>query len=189
MGKRRDAKMLDDVQKRYSKGAMAFHWIIAVLVIVNWRLAETAHHMESGAGWYWSQHKAVGITILVLTVGRLLWRLGHPVPRLPDAIPSWQRVASRSLHALFYALLIGLPLGAWIANSLGDHPVDFFGLFTIPPLPVGTNEGMAETIFGIHATGAEIFIYLIGIHILAALYHTFRKDGAGLGRMLPLGRS
>ena len=95
---------------------------------------------------------------------------------------------ARTVHFTFYVLLIALPVAGWIANSLTGRTIDFFGLFTIPALPVGRNEGLAETIFGIHGTGGSIMIYLIGLHILGALKHTFIDKDGGIFRMLPFGR-
>ena len=39
-----------------------------------------------------------------------------------------------------------------------------------------------------HALGGSIFIYLIGLHILGALKHTFFDRNGGIFRMLPFGR-
>src|SRR3546814_11623991 len=79
-------------------------------------------------------HKALGVTILVLTIVRIVWRLGHKVPPLPDAVPAWQRPLSKIVHFLFYALLILLPLSGWLWMSAADRPIDYFGLFDLPSL-------------------------------------------------------
>ena len=174
---------------RYSIVAMLFHWTIAVLVILNWRLADSAHELKGPQGAsLMADHKAFGILILALTLGRLLWRLANPIPRLPENYASWERILARSTHVIFYVLLLALPLGAWIANSLGGRSIDFFGLFTIPPLPVGTNKGLSHTIFDLHGTFGMILIYLVGLHILGALKHTFFDRDGGIFRMLPFGR-
>jgi cytochrome b561 len=56
-------------RNRYSTGAMIFHWIIAIAVIVTWRIVETAEHASKVDKGYWmDHHKALGITILVLTL-------------------------------------------------------------------------------------------------------------------------
>ena len=177
-------------QHRYSIGAMIFHWVIAAAVIVNWRLAENAYHATNGADGaaIMANHKALGITILVLTIGRLLWRLTHPVPPLPSDLAKWEKILAKTVHVIFYVLLIGLPLGAWIANSLAGREIDMFGLFTIAPLPIGENSGLAKTIFGIHGTAGGIFIYLIALHVLGALKHTFFDRNGGIFRMLPFGK-
>ncbi|NCP17690.1 MAG: cytochrome b [Erythrobacter sp.] len=180
--------MQDAEQRRYSLGAMIFHWVIAVLVIVNWRIAESAEHMEGAAkGAAFGNHKSIGMLILVLTIGRIAWRLTHPRPPMPESHAKWERVLARTIHIVFYVLLIGLPLGGWLASSLVSRPVDFFGLFTIPMLPVGENKDLGGTIFDAHKTAGSIFIYLIGLHILGALKHTFIDKDLGIFRMLPFG--
>ena len=168
---------------------MIFHWLIAIAVIVNWRLAEAAEHAEMPAkAEIFANHKALGITILALTIGRLAWRWTHPMPPLPSDLAKWEALLARSVHIVFYVLLIGLPLGGWLANSFGGRDIDFFGLFTIPPLPIGENDGLARAIYGAHTLGGSIFIYLIGLHILGALKHTFFDRNGGIFRMLPFGK-
>ena len=176
--------------RRYSIGGMIFHWVIAVAVVVNWRLAENAHHAQSPAdrSAIFADHKALGILILALTIGRLLWRWTHAVPPLPSDLAKWEKTLARIVHVVFYVLLIALPLGGWIANSLAGREIDMFGLFTIPALPVGDNPEAAKSIFSIHATGGSIFIYLIALHILGALKHTFFDKNGGIFRMLPFGK-
>lgn len=77
--------------RRYSTGAMIFHWVIAILVIMNWRIAETAEHLDGPDKMaVFGYHKAWGMLILVLTLGRLLWRWSHPVPPLPVDLKAWE---------------------------------------------------------------------------------------------------
>ena len=98
-------------------------------------------------------------------------------------------LASSSLpHAGAWAFLIGLPLGGWLAGSYFGRGVDVFGIFSLPALPVGENPDMGKTIIGFHKTGGEIFIYLIALHILGALKHTFFDKNGGIFRMLPFGK-
>ncbi len=181
--------MTDTAARRYSIGAMIFHWAIAVLVIMNWRIAETAHHLEGAdKAAVYGYHKAWGMLILALTLGRLLWRWIHPVPPLPFDIKPWEAKLARAVHIIFYVLLIALPLGGWLANSLSGRAIDFFGMFTIPALPVSENKDLGHTIFEVHQTGGTIFIYLIGLHIIGALKHTFFDRNGGVFRMLPFGK-
>ena len=176
--------------RRYSLGAMLFHWTIAVAVIVNWRIVEAAEHLaDADKAPLMANHKALGITILILSVARLLWRWTHPVPPLPSDLANWERVLARSVHVIFYVLLIGLPLGGWLAGSFAGKDISYFGAFTIPALPVSENFDMAKAIIGFHKTGGEIMIYLIGLHILGALKHTFYDKSGGLARMLPWGKA
>ena len=146
----------DAARRRYSGGAMAFHWAIAILVIVNWRIAEAAEHADGALkGEIFDYHKAVGILILMLALGRLAWRFGHPGPPMPAHYAGWERGLAKGLHAIFYVLLMGLPLGGWYANSLTGRDIDFFGLFSIPPLPVDVNKELGGQIFDLHAFGGR----------------------------------
>lgn len=182
--------MTDTAARRYSTGAMIFHWVIAVAVIVNWRIAESAEHAEAVEDKVaiFADHKALGILILVLTLGRLAWRWTHPVPSLPSNTAKWEAVLARTVHIIFYVLLIGLPLGGWYANSLSGREIDMFGMFTIPPLPVGEDSEAAKAIFGLHASGGKAFLILIALHVLGALKHTFVDKNGGIFRMLPFGK-
>ncbi len=181
--------MSETGRSRYSTGAMIFHWVIAVLVIVNWRIIEAAESASKAAeAALVGNHKAIGITILVLTLVRLGWRLTHKVPPLPDTMAGWEKLLSRTVHVIFYVMLIGLPLGGWLAGSFAGRDISYFGAFTIPALPVGENSDLAKTIIGFHRTGGNIMLYLIALHILGALKHTFIDKSGGLARMLPWGR-
>ena len=176
-------------KSRYSYGAMIFHWLIAIAVIWNWRLAEAAHDGPQGSGAeLMADHKALGITILILTLGRIAWRLTHKMPALPSNYATWEKVLARSTHAIFYILLLALPLAGWIANSMSGQSIDVFGLFTMPALPVAQNKELGHEIFEVHGTAGEIMIYLIALHILGALKHTFFDKDGGIFRMLPFGR-
>lgn len=181
--------MTESAARRYSTGAMIFHWVIAIAVIVNWRIAESTEHLEGAAkDAILANHKALGMTILLLTVGRLLWRWTHPVPPLQDDIAKWEATLGRALHIIFYVLLIGLPLGGWLGTSYFARPIEMFGLFAIPALPVGADIEAGKAILGLHHTGGSIFIYLIALHILGALKHTFFDKNGGIFRMLPFGK-
>lgn len=175
-------------RRRYSGVAMAFHWAIATLVIVNWQIAERAEGLEGALrGEMIGYHKAVGITILALTLARLGWRLAHPVPPLPAHHAAWERVLARMVHAVFYVLLIGLPLGGWLAGSFSGRPIDYFGLFTVPVLPVSENRELAGAIMDFHTSGAMILIYLVGLHVLGVLKHLIIDRDRQISRMLPFG--
>lgn len=67
---------------KYSKIAILFHWVIAILIGANVLLANLAEDLPRAArAAYMSPHKAIGISILLLSIGRILWRLGHRPPR------------------------------------------------------------------------------------------------------------
>jgi len=173
---------------RYSTGAMILHWAIAIAVIVSWRVAESAEHLareekEAVMG----NHMALGMIILVLTVVRLAWRLTHAQPPLPVHLARWEAALARTIHVIFYVLLVGLPLAGWIGTSMEREGFSMFGLFEVPLLPAPDDRRAGHELLEVHGTAGTIMIYLIGLHILGALKHHFWDKDGMLWRMLPFG--
>ena len=167
---------------------MLLHWAIAILVIVNWRIAENAEHLpREEAGAVMANHFSVGVTILVLVLLRLAWRLLHPPPPLAAHLQPWERILAKTTHTLFYVLLIVMPIAGWIAMSSFGRGVSVWGLFELPPLPVSENMARGEAIFGAHAVAGTILLALVVIHILGSLKHTLIDRDGNLFRMLPFG--
>lgn len=172
---------------KYSKVAIALHWILAALIISNFVLVSMAQDVARELrGPYMNPHKAIGISILLFSVFRLYWRMGHKPPPLPDAISGWQAKLGKFVHALFYFLIIAVPLSGWIMASAHPQapPVSFFGLFEIT-LPIGKSMSLAGAAYATHEILTKPLAILIILHILAALKHQFADRLPFIQRMLP----
>lgn len=176
--------------RRYSGIAMLLHWLIAVAVIVNWRIAEASENAatEEAGREIMGNHFALGMTILLLTVLRIVWRLIHHPPPLSDGLAGWEKALAKVTHGLFYLLLIGLPLGGWFAMSSYGQGIDMWGMFTWPALPVAQNPDLGGEVFDIHAAGGTVMLALIGLHVLGVLKHMVIDKDGNLWRMLPFGQ-
>ena len=174
---------------RHSRVVMLLHWLIAILVIVNWRLAAAAEHASKAQReGIMSNHFAIGVTVLILTLLLIGWKLTHKSPPLAAHLKAWEVALARVVHTLFYILLMSMPILGWVAMSSYGESIDVFGIFTLPALPIASNPDAAGTIFDIHATLGTILVILIGLHILGTVKHTvFDRDG-NLFRMLPFGQ-
>ncbi|MDZ4111527.1 MAG: cytochrome b [Brevundimonas sp.] len=170
-------------RNRYSQVSLILHWLIAVLVIGQIALI-MAHDATEDGPWM-GLHKAVGLSILVLTLVRLGWRIANPAIPLPAEMPKWQRVMARGTHVLFYVVLIGMPLGGWAASSAAGRDIDFFGLFNWPLLPISGGREVAGQFMDAHEMGAKVLYVLLALHILGALKHHFIDRDNVLHRMLP----
>jgi cytochrome b561 len=170
---------------RYNRGAIWFHWVIAVLVIVNLAIGLLHESLLDGVKGAIPLHKAIGLTVLVLTLGRITWRLLHHPPRLPETITGSARHAARTSHFLLYALMLLLPLSGWVMTSGAKvpHPVSWFGLFDIPSLPVSRALGKAG--HESHEILGYLMAVLVVIHIAAAVRHHFLLRDSVLARMIP----
>jgi cytochrome b561 len=171
---------------RYGAVAQALHWLIVALVITQVTTALLAHDMPFGPhkADMLARHKSFGMTILMLMVLRVLWRLLNPAPRLPDTLKSYERSLAHVSHYLLYALLFAMPLSGWIMSVAKNYPVSWFHLFTWPN-PVAPDKALAGTMVEVHETLAWILGGAATIHILAALRHQFVLKDDVLKRMLP----
>lgn len=162
---------------RYHGVAIALHWSIAALVILNLLSALLIPAL-------FPTHKAVGITVLALSVLRWLWRLGHRMPPPPRDIPRWQQLAARANHLAFYILLLALPLTGWVMVSATERrrPLSWFGLFDIPYLPLAPSPAGARA-HDAHVTLGLLMAALVVLHVAAALRHQFVLRDRLLGRM------
>jgi cytochrome b561 len=172
---------------RYSRGAIAFHWIIAILILMNFAIAWRAEDLpKPEAMAVMGYHKAWGITILVLTLGRIAWRLGHKPPPLVETLKSWEAAVAKVTHFLFYALTLAVPLAGWGMHSAASgKPVSIFGLFSVPPLPVTNDRPTAGLFHDLHETFAAVMLLLAVLHILAALKHHFVDRDGTMRRIIP----
>jgi cytochrome b561 len=172
---------------KYSKTAIILHWTIAILVVSNVVLASMADELPRAAkAAYMNPHKAIGVSILLLSLFRLFWRLGHKPPPLPDAITGSQAKLGKAVHAIFYFLIIAVPLSGWVMSSAHPQapPVSFFGLFDIT-MPVGKSESLAGVGHDAHEVLTKPLVILIFLHVLAALKHQFADRLPFIQRMWP----
>lgn len=173
-------------RNRYSTVSLILHWGIAALVVTQIALY-AAHEVTEGpiSREFVNIHKAVGLSILMLTLIRLGWRLANPAIPLPHETPRWQKLLARTTHVLFYGLLIGMPLGGWAASSAASRPISWFGLFEWPALPLPQSRELAGRFMDMHELGAKALYVLLALHVLGALKHHFIDRDNVLHRMLP----
>ena len=173
--------------QRYSGVAIAFHWTIAFLVIVN-LIVGIGHDAVPALRAWMPGHKAIGITVLALTLGRLAWRLAHRAPPLPATTPAWEKGAAHATHWALYALMVVMPLTGWamVSGPEGRRPLTWFGAFDIPYLPVST--GTADVGHSAHGVLGWLMAALVLLHIAAVLRHHLLLRDNVLARMLPVAR-
>jgi cytochrome b561 len=194
-------------RSRYSLVAILLHWAIALGIIVmiplGWWMSDHVTDPSQIARVFkaFQLHKSIGLTILVFSVLRLIWRLTHRFPELPEHMPGWEKAAARISHVLLYALIIVMPLTGWIYVSAGWNvqmnapfpvPTFWFGLFQWPHIPGlaeasnATRASAAGTSMAIHSKLAWGAIILVALHAAAALKHHFFDRDDVLARMVPL---
>lgn len=172
---------------RYDPVAIAAHWLLALLIGANLGLGLYMSGLPLSPlqlrlfNW----HKWAGITILVLSALRLLWRLTHrPPPDVP--MPRWQSRAARAVHRALYALFFIVPLAGWGYSSATGFPVVWFGVLPLPDFaPV--DRAWADALKGLHQAAALSLALLVALHAAAALKHQWIDRNGLLRRMHPFG--
>ena len=116
---------------RYTRFAVAMHWIVAAVVLVQyplgWLMQQIPKQPPGQRAEVFNLHKSIGLTILALMIVRLGWRLVHRPPALPP-MARWQAWLARGTHGALYAALIALPVVGYLGSAFSGYPVRFFGL-------------------------------------------------------------
>ena len=123
-------------ERRYSPIAQALHWLIALLIVVQFVLARIAAPLPLGTRKLalLAEHKSFGMTVLMLAVIRFAWRLKNQPPSLPTNLRRAERFLARFSHVSFYILLVAMPLSGWLMSSAKNYSVSWFGAFSWPNL-------------------------------------------------------
>jgi cytochrome b561/polyisoprenoid-binding protein YceI len=177
---------------RYSTGAIILHWTIAALIIAQIPLGWQMGIDKSAKSFALFQlHKSIGITILLLTLARIAWRLTHRPP--PLTVHGWEAGLARFIHGLFYVLLLALPISGWllVSTSKVSVPTLLFGVVPWPNLPIaaGARHALHETGEEAHELMAYIIMLAFLLHIAGALKHHWIDRDTTIQRMAPGVRS
>jgi len=172
------------VTDRYDPGAIRFHWLMAVLIVVVGVLGLLHDSWPKGTQSFWiNLHALVGLLVWALLMARFWWRRWHPPPALPPEAGELSRRLSRPVHLLMYALLFVIPI-LGIVTFIWHGRVFDFGLFKVD-FGVQKNRAIFSPTEDIHGYLAYALFTVAGLHALAALWHQFvRRDGV-LSRMWP----
>lgn len=183
--------MSDSANPHYTPLAKWLHWLIAALIVVQYLLIELAERAEHASQivkqlGLIANHKSVGITILLIALVRLIYRVSSQQPALPKSMPSWQIKASNFSHTLLYLLLFSLPITGWLMSSASAYTVSWFNLFALPDF-INPDEQAADLLATIHTRLADALMVIAALHIGAAIKHHFIDKDTVLIRMLSKG--
>lgn len=195
---------MNETQQRYTAVAIVLHWAIAAAIVSNlfigWWMTGAIDEADTRARAIaaYQLHKSIGLTVLVLSLMRLLWRLTHTPSSLPVGMALWERFAAKATHWAFYILMVVVPLSGWTyvsAQWAHDKPLNvptlWFGLFEVPHL--FDAKGMTDAARAVVANrnnAAHFYLAwsmagLLVLHVAAALKHHYFNRDRVLTQMLP----
>ena len=170
----------------YGAGARFFHWTTLALVLLLVPIGLTMTSLDPGRlqDVLFVIHESLGLTLFVLIIARLLWRLTHVPPPPSRDLTALEIFGSRAVHWLLYIVILAMPISGYLLVAAGDYPLTYFGMAHVPRL-VATNKALAERAEDIHMALQYAVYLLVALHAGAALHHHFFRHNDVLARMLP----
>lgn len=169
------------INTSYGTVAVTIHWLSAVLIILllgsGFRAGQTIDPVAKSDILRF--HAPIGITILPLTLARIVWWWQFDTkPIAAESKSRWQELFAKAVHILFYVIMIGMAasgIGMFVLSGAG--PIVFGGAEgTLPDFNLYPPRGP-------HGLGARAMLVLLVLHAGAALYHHFIMRDVTLKRM------
>ena len=169
---------------RYDNVAIGFHWLLALMIVgsfcVGLYMSDLPFSIQRVKLFNW--HKWAGMTILALTLLRLLWRLRTAPPperraRTGNSWPPRPLTARCTCCSCGPAGRLGLQLGRRLSDRGLRRAAD--------AQPDGHRQGAGRGIKPWHAWLAYALAALVVMHVAAGLKHHFVDHDGLLNRMRP----
>ncbi|MFW5427450.1 MAG: cytochrome b [Methylophagaceae bacterium] len=183
---------MNNSSTRYDRVQIILHWLIALALFFMIGLglymvelpkqSELPPGEESVRAFYFLMHKSMGLTVAMLIVLRVLWRLTHKAPPLPDTVSKWQQRAAGVVHGMIYVLMVAMPLSGYLQSMFSKYDTKFWGI--VLPRMAEADKATREQFTEVHEILAFLLIGLIVIHIVAAIKH--RLEGSGVSERMSL---
>ena len=171
--------------KRYHLGSVILHWIIGMAVLTQLSLGYWMTNLPKTppglrAGWF-NVHKSVGITIGIFILLRIVWRLMHRPPALPDFLKPNEKILAKIGHIALYVSMVCVPLSGFLGSSFSKYPIKYFGIEL--PKFLMANDALKVFMREFHAISVIVLMSLIAIHVLAVAKHVLLDKQNILNRM------
>ena len=181
-----EEKLLEKQGEKFSPVAIFLHWAIAGCIVLSVAFglisgyADTAEVTRATL----EIHQSLGVTIFLLALVRVGWRMTHAAPKLPDAMPRSQKIAAAITHGTLYLILFVMPVTGYVGLAARGRPITIFGLFDLPNV-VGRSLKTSAAYQNVHDNLQYVLYALLLLHVGAALYHQFVVKDGMLARMWP----
>ncbi|WP_111642298.1 cytochrome b [Marinimicrobium alkaliphilum] len=179
--------MLTDKRSGYGLVSILFHWITAILVVGLFGLGLYMVGLSYYDAWYQKGpplHISLGLTLMLLMVARVLWRLINW--RKPAPLPEHSRAViwgSGAVQLLLYIMIFTVIITGYLMTTSDGRPARLFDLMRFPVLIRLGPDGVDRAGL-IHFWCAWGIIVLASLHGIAALIHHFVWRDRTLMRMI-----
>ncbi|NLF54906.1 MAG: cytochrome B [Thauera phenolivorans] len=162
----------------------AFHWLLAILVVVAYVTAQIGGNLIE---W----HGRVGIAIVGLLCFRLVWGvIGSTYARFADFVPGpahlwahlrgeWSGLGHNPLGALSVLALLGVMIYQAVTGLFSNDDIAFSG-----PLRELVSADTSNWLSGLHRQNYWPIVILVGLHVSAVLFYALVKKDNLVGPMI-----
>lgn len=174
------------MREKFAASQIALHWLTFFLIVIAYSTIELRGFAQRGSWQGYTlivTHFSAGATVLVIMLSRLFLRIRHRSPAILPPAPRWQTGLAHLTHTLIYALFIALPILGLASRYLRGRDWWLFGLSM--PVASEPNVDLSDTLIGWHETLAPLGYWLVGLHVVAALFHHYLLKDNTLMRMMP----
>ena len=179
--------MVSIEQSRYGVSVRWMHWSVFVLVLLAYVFINLFELFPKGSATranLLASHYSAGLAVLLLIWPRLWLRLRNGRPPISPPPPRWIELFGNVTHMALYVFLVIQPILGVITLQIGGKPVSLFDVTLLPSFVSHPDRALSHQFESIHRTVGTVFYYVIGLHILAALWHHFGRRDDTLKRML-----
>ena len=181
---------MPDSKQHLSRLSIALHWLIGLTIIT---MMSVGIFMESYEVMFlYPLHKSFGVIIFLFIVIRIVMRLANGWPPPVTEYPAWEQKLAKLVHWVLLIATLLFPISGMMMSGAGGHGIAVFGFELVAKnvdpndiekvLPL--NGQLAELGHEVHEWLGTIMIFVISLHVLAALKHHYLDKDGTLRRMM-----
>ena len=146
-----------------------FHWFSAAVLFVQIPLGFYLVDLDFSDKRLTieSIHVTLGLSILYLTILRLIYKILNPTPSLRNSIFVGQRTIAKLNHIFLYLSILVITISGALKKLFNGEMLNLFFF----KLEIKDNFDLAELFYEIHIVGNYTLIALILLHIFAVIIH------------------
>ena len=146
----------------YTLTAKIFHWSFVILFAYGIsKQIDNINQLEDLA--LLKFEIAFALLFILFLVARFVYMKRTQKSSLPPNTPMVQRALAKAVHYGMYIGMISIALSGLVIGCL---------------YWLGLKSGIIiETIIGWHEVSVSIVYWLVGLHLIGAIYHRFKNDG------------
>jgi cytochrome b561 len=175
-----------NTKSSYGKVTIGLHWLMAIVIFGMFGLGLYMVELTYYDRLYKTLpfiHKSIGITLAIVFVFRICWRLVNPTPDAISTLTSFERLASKVVHRAFYGWITFIIISGYLISTADNSGINVFDLFEVPATITSIPE-QEDTAGLAHKILTYSMITLVVLHAAAALKHHFINRDDTLRRML-----